>query len=232
MTNTPEINKLKALHLKEAQAMNTENKLPKGQAKASAAGQPHLVDIFGFTVPTDTYYVHRGHAWARIEDSGRVRVGMDDFSQKLFGPADAIEFPEIGNVYYQDHVCMALIRGGQKARVLAPVDGLIEAINPEVQQQPRLVHDDPYGRGWVFQIKPVNLKYNLPNLYYGGTAAAWIHEESHRLLAFMGTEIGVTLPDGGAIVDDVYGHFPQLGWRRLVQEFLLKDLTKTWKKRY
>jgi hypothetical protein len=48
----------------------------------------------------------------------------------------------------------------------------------------------------------------------------------------MDSEIGVTLPSGGAIIDDVYGHFPQLGWRRLVREFLLKDLTQTWKKRY
>ncbi len=48
----------------------------------------------------------------------------------------------------------------------------------------------------------------------------------------MDAQIGVTLPDGGAIIDDVYGHFPKLGWRRLVQEFFLQDLTRTWKKRY
>jgi glycine cleavage system H lipoate-binding protein len=213
--------------------MNTENNSQKSQSEAVAsAAQPRVVDVFGFSVPTDTYYVHRGHAWARLEDTGQVRVGMDDFSQKLFGPADGIEFPEIGNVYYQDHVCMALVREGHKAKLLAPVDGLIETINPQVRQQPRLVHDDPYGEGWMFLVKPINLKYNLGNLYYGETNAAWIDQESHRLLSLMDTEIGVTLPDGGAIIDDVYGHFPTLGWRRLVHEFLLKDLTKTWKKRY
>ena len=31
---------------------------------------------------------------------------------------------------------------------------------------------------------------------------------------------GVTLPSGGTIIDDVFGHYPQLGWERLVQEFL------------
>jgi hypothetical protein len=33
------------------------------------------------------------------------------------------------------------------------------------------------------------------------------------------TEVGVTVPDGGTFIDDVYSHYPQLGWRRLVQEF-------------
>jgi hypothetical protein len=47
----------------------------------------------------------------------------------------------------------------------------------------------------------------------------------------MDDTVGATLPDGGAIIDDVYGHFPAMGWRRLVQEFFLQDLTKNWKKR-
>jgi hypothetical protein len=127
---------------------------------------------------------------------------------------------------------MALVRQGHKAKVLAPVDGLIEEVNEAVQRDPKLVHDDPYGAGWLFLVKPINLKYNLDNLYSGDTNAAWIDQEAHRLLNLMDSEIGVTLPSGGAIIDDVYGQFPQLGWRKLVKEFLLQDLTKTWKKRY
>jgi hypothetical protein len=42
----------------------------------------------------------------------------------------------------------------------------------------------------------------------------------------MDTRAGVTLPDGGAIADDVYGNYQDLvGWRPLVQEFFLKNLT-------
>jgi glycine cleavage system H lipoate-binding protein len=198
----------------------------------SSSRLPKTVEVFGFQVPVSSYYLHRGHAWALLEENGQVRVGMDDFSQKILGPADELELPQLGNVYYQDHVCMALVRQGHKAKVLAPVDGLIEEINPMLQQRPNLVHDDPYGAGWLFLVKPINLKYNMDNLYSGDMNAAWIDQESHRLLNLMDSEIGVTLPSGGAIIDDVYGHFPQLGWRRLVREFLLKDLTQTWKKRY
>ena len=202
------------------------------QEVVPAASLQETVEVFGFQVPVSSYYLHQGHAWALLEEDGRVRVGMDDFSQKILGPADELDMPKVGNLYYQDHVCMALVRQGHKAKVLAPVDGLVEEVNPLVQQQPKLVHDDPYGAGWLFRVKPTNLKPNLDKLYSGDKNAAWIDQESHRLLNFMDSEIGVTLPSGGAIIDDVYGHFPQLGWRRLVKEFFLQDLTRTWKKRY
>jgi glycine cleavage system H lipoate-binding protein len=193
--------------------------------------RPQMEEVFGFQVPIENYYLHRGHAWAALEDDGRVRVGLDDFSQKLLGPADEVRLPEIGNVYYQDHLCMALFRQGKKSSFEAPVDGAIEAINPLVEQNPSLIHDDPYNEGWLFLVKPINLRRNLENLLYGQKAVIWINEEAHRLISLMETRVGVALPDGGAIVDDVYGNYQELGWRPLVKEFFMQDLTRVWKKR-
>lgn len=193
--------------------------------------RPQMAEVFGFKVPTNNYYLHRGHAWAVVEPTGQVRVGLDDFSQKILGPADELALPDVGKVYYQDHICMALVRQGHKASFVAPVDGVIEAVNPKVRQKPSLVHDDPYEEGWLFLVNPTNLQQNLDNLLSGEANAAWIDQESHRLLNLMDTQVGVTLPSGGSIIDDVYGHYPKLGWRRLVQEFLLQNLTRSWKKR-
>ena len=187
--------------------------------------QLQMRDVFGFQVPIENYYLHRGHAWATLEGDDRVRVGLDDFSQKLLGPADEVRLPEIGKVYYQDHLCMALFRQGKKASFEAPVDGAIEAINPKVRQNPSLIHDDPYGEGWLFMVKPTNLQRSLENLVHGEANATWIDEESRRLLHLMESTAGVTLPTGGTIIDDFYGNFPEIGWRPLVQEFFLRHLT-------
>lgn len=43
-----------------------------------------------------SYYYHRGHTWARVEYGGQVRVGLDDFAARLFGPADSWRLPESG----------------------------------------------------------------------------------------------------------------------------------------
>jgi glycine cleavage system H lipoate-binding protein len=188
--------------------------------------QLKMRDVFGFQVPIENYYLHRGHAWAALEDTGQVRVGMDDFSQKILGPADDLWLPEVGKVYYQDHLCMALFRQGRKASFEAPVDGAIEAVNPKVRTDPSLIHDDPYGEGWIFLMTPINFQHNLEHLFSGEANAAWIDQEAHRLMNLMDTRVGVTLPDGGAIVDDVYGHYQELGWRPLVQEFFLQNLTR------
>jgi glycine cleavage system H lipoate-binding protein len=190
-----------------------------------------LANVFGFKVPTSVYYLHRGHTWAVLEDSGQVRVGLDDFSQKIMGPADEVKWPEVGKVYYQDHICLALVRQGHKAAIEAPVDGAIEALNPKVRQQPGLINTDPYGEGWLFKVRPNNLKQNLENLFYGESNVTWIDQEAHRLLYAVDTTVGATLPSGGAVIDDIYGNFPQLGWRRLVKEFLLTNVTKDWGKR-
>ncbi len=64
--------------------------------------RPQMEEVFGFQVPIENYYLHRSHAWATLQDDGLVRVGLDDFSQKLLGQADEIRLPEIGKVYYQD----------------------------------------------------------------------------------------------------------------------------------
>ncbi len=188
-------------------------------------------EVFGFQVPGSNYYLHRGHTWAMLEDTGEVRVGLDSFSQKVFGPADEIKLPEIGKTYYQDHICLSLVRQGRKASFQAPVDGLVMEVNSRVRENPSLVHDDPYGEGWLFKVFPINLQRNLENLVCGEAGTDWMHQESHRLINLMEGEVGVTVPDGGTFVDDVYGNYPQLGWRPLVQEFLLTSLTKEWKKR-
>ena len=212
--------------------MSKQTNGEKGQRQDLApSSRPQMAEVFGFQVPTSTYYLHRGHTWAMLEKTGQVRVGLDDFSQKIFGPADQLKLPDVGKTYYQDHICMALIREGHKAPFLAPVDGRIEAVNPKVRQKPGLVHDNPYEEGWLFLVNPSNLQHNLDNLFSGEANVAWIDQESHRLLNFMDTTVGLTLPSGGAIIDDVYGHYPELGWRPLVQEFLLPILTRTWKKK-
>ncbi len=203
---------------------------PQVKETAPAPG-PETAEAFGVQPPPQGYYQHSGHAWVALEDSGEVRVGLDAFSQKVLGPADQLKLPEVGSMFYQDHIFMALIRKDNKASFEAPVDGMITEINPKVQRNPRLLYDDPYGEGWLFKIKPTNLKQNLANLITGEDNRAYTWKEAHRLLHLMDSTVGATLPSGGALVGDVFGHYPRMGWRRLVKEFFLTDVTRHWNKR-
>lgn len=201
------------------------------QVKSAPSPEAETQETFGVQPPPEGYYLHRSHAWVALEDSGEVRVGLDAFSQKILGPAEKLKLPEVGSVFYQDHIFMTVIKKDNKASFEAPVDGIITEVNPKVQANPRLLHDDPYGEGWLFKIKPTNLQQNLANLFAGEDNTAWIWKEAHRLVHLMGSAAGATLPSGGALADDIYSHYPQLGWRRLVKEFFLTSVTRNWKKR-
>ena len=184
-----------------------------------APEKPRLHEVFGIQVPISNF-LHRGHTWVALENAGRVRLGMDDFSQKVFGPASKINLPKIGQHIKANEPFLTLGRQSNKAEVLAPLEGVIEAVNPQVRKSPQLAHDDPYVEGWLFIVTPSNLKKDLEMMLFGHCNIAWMKSEIHRLLGMLETEAGATLPSGGSLIDDVFGNYPKLGWRRLVHEFL------------
>lgn len=179
----------------------------------------HLEEVFGIKVPTSRF-LHQGHTWVAQENGGRVRLGLDDFSQKLFGASDAIRLPGVGEEIRRDKVSLGINRQSAQAGVLAPVRGIIEKINRDVLRYPRLAHDDPYGDGWLLVVAPTNLPQDLDTLYTGQDSTQWIEAETGRLLEMLDPAVGATLQAGGMLVDDVVSQCPELGWDRLVKEFL------------
>ena len=184
-----------------------------------APEKPRLHEVFGVQVPISNF-LHRGHTWVALENAGRVRLGLDDFSQKVLGPATFINLPKIGQRLKANEPFLALGRQRKKAEVLAPLEGFIAAVNPKIQEKPEVAHDDPYGKGWLAIVSPSNLKADLEMMLFGHCNIAWIKSEIHRLLGMLETEVGATLPSGGTLIDDVFGNYPELGWNRLVHEFL------------
>ena len=179
----------------------------------------HLEEVFGIKVPTSRF-LHQGHTWVLRENGGRVLIGMDDFSQKLFGASDEIRLPKVGEEIRRDKVSLAIQRQSAQAGVLAPVRGIIEKINKDVLRYPRLAHDDPYGDGWLLEVAATHLPNDLEALYTGQDSTKWMEEETGRLLEMLDPSVGATLQAGGGLIDDIIGQCPELGWDRLVQEFL------------
>ena len=66
------------------------------QADHMLFGPPQYMNAHGYRVPRD-YYIHTGHGWARVEYGGRVRIGLDDFGNRLVGHVDKFRLPSLGN---------------------------------------------------------------------------------------------------------------------------------------
>ena len=174
----------------------------------------------GFDVARDHYY-HYGHTWARVEYGGRVRVGIDDFAFRLLGEQDEIELPRLGNTVGQNRTQAIIRRSGKEAETLSPVDGKVVAINQKIVNHAGIANDAPYDAGWLMVIQPTRLHNNLKNLFFGDESLAWIDDEAGRLTSLLRDSAGYQMAaTGGDAIRDIYGTIPEIGWDRLVEDFL------------
>ncbi len=185
---------------------------------------PVLDAASGFSVARDHYY-HYGHGWARVEYGGRVRVGVDDFAHRLLGTWDEVKIPRLGSATEQNQPQVVLKRDDREAPVLSPVEGRVAAINHKLLNNPSEGGKDPYGDGWLMVIEPSSLRKNLKNLFFGDESLSWIDDEASRLAAMIHeTRHEQTVyrlaATGGEAVRDIYRTVPEIGWERLVDEFL------------
>ena len=176
-------------------------------------------NVSGFQV-ADDYYFHSGHSWACLEKDGIIRVGIDDFTAKVFGPADKITLPAVGTALKQGEVGWVLTRNAQRAPMQSPVSGTVCAVNNRIKTQPKTTHDDPYETGWLFLLDPSNLEMNLEELYQGKACFQWLEKENQNLLELIGPEYQRLAATGGGLIDDIYGHFSEMNWDHLVRTFL------------
>lgn len=177
-----------------------------------------FIDIEGFKIPYG-FYLHKGHAWVRVEKGFEVRIGLDDFALRVLGPLDGIEAPLIGKTLEQNRADIIMRRGSNEAKVLSPVGGVVTSINPKLREKGNLANQDPYTEGWVLRAHSENLRKDLQNLMLGSETKDFLKEEVDRLYQVIEDEAGPLAADGGLLGNDIYGNIPKVGWNRLVKLF-------------
>ena len=97
----------------------------------------------------------RTHCWVR-QEGGVAVVGITDYAQEQMSELTFVELPEVGEqVEAEDEV--AVVESVKAANdVFAPVAGIIVAVNEALLEQPELVNQDPFGKGWLFKLKPAD----------------------------------------------------------------------------
>ncbi|MBF0117620.1 MAG: glycine cleavage system protein H [Desulfobacterales bacterium] len=178
-----------------------------------------LHQVKGFNVPMD-YYFHMGHAWAKIESGGYIRVGLDDFSLKLLGKADGFELPLMGKELDLGKAGWGLKREGNIADVLSPINGVIMEVNSKLREKPEIANHEPYEEGWLFMVRTPDIKVATKALMDDKKSMEWISSEVSLLENMIEEVAGPLAADGGYLADDIYGNLPGLGWNRLTKTFL------------
>ena len=129
-----------------------------------------------FELPDDLYYDRKDHLWARVE-AGLVRVGLDQFGQKMAGSVAYIKLLPVGRPVQKGRSFGSLEAGKYIGPLKAPVSGRLVEVNGAVLAKPELVNKDPYGEGWLVTIEASNLTVDQSDLVHGTEIQSWLDEE-------------------------------------------------------
>nr|WP_299020548.1 glycine cleavage system protein GcvH [uncultured Photobacterium sp.] len=103
-------------------------------------------------IPSELKYTNT-HEWVRPEGGGVFTVGLTDHAQSLLGDMVFVDLPELDAATEAGEDCAIAESVKAASDVYAPLTGLVVAVNEDLENSPELLNSDPYGDGWLFQIK-------------------------------------------------------------------------------
>lgn len=105
--------------------------------------------------PDDLSYTAE-HEWVRRGDDGTVRVGITAYAQDALGDVVFVTLPEVGSDVTPGSACGEVESTKSVSDIFAPVAGTVSARNDALDANPELVNSDPYGQGWMFEVRPTD----------------------------------------------------------------------------
>ncbi|OSZ77171.1 glycine cleavage system protein H [Chitinophagaceae bacterium IBVUCB2] len=92
------------------------------------------------------------HTWLLIEGETGT-VGITEFAQSELGEIVYVDLPNTGKSFKQDEVFGSVEAVKTVSDLFMPVSGNVIEINKQVVQQPTLVNESPFEKGWMLKIK-------------------------------------------------------------------------------
>ena len=105
----------------------------------------------------------KDHEWIKVEEDLAI-VGITDYAQNSLHEITFVEISEVGTVLEANGECGLVESMKASSDIFTPVAGEIVEVNGELEDAPEIVNEDPYGKGWMFKIKPSNLDTDLAEL--------------------------------------------------------------------
>ena len=105
-------------------------------------------------VPKELKYT-KEHEWVRVRGS-EAEVGITDFAQGELGDVVFVELPAVGARVQQMKSFGTIDAVKTVSDLFAPVSGEVSAINTDLKENPALINQSPYEKGWMVRIKMTN----------------------------------------------------------------------------
>ena len=114
------------------------------------------------------------------DESGKVTVGMDELGLDSLGELAYLTLPGAGTPVKMGKAMGSMEAAKMTGELYAPVSGIVIEKNDAVLQNPLLVNEEPYDKGWLVKIKPTNWEEESVSMVTGDKLAPWIEAEIER----------------------------------------------------
>jgi len=105
------------------------------------------------SLPSDLRYT-KSHEWVRQNPDGTVTVGITDHAQHALGDLVFVEVPEAGRVLAAGDAFAVVESVKAASDVYSPIAGEVAQGNASLADAPEQINSDPYGAGWLMQLRP------------------------------------------------------------------------------
>lgn len=178
-------------------------------------------------VPQGIFY-SKNHTWTYLEKSGVAKVGLDDLLLHITGEVKIHQLKSSGESIKKGEILAQIDQNGRLLSIYSPISGKVLSSNTSLDVNNELLNQDPYGKGWLFDIKPSNWVAEIPACYMAEEATEWFKKELDRYKDFLAMNIGkyspetsfATLQDGGELADHSLSGLPDEMWKDFQKEFL------------
>lgn len=103
-------------------------------------------------IPQQLQYT-KTHEWVK-KDNEFLTIGITDHAQTMLGDLVYVELPELDANFDHGQECAVVESVKAAADIYCPVSGEVIEVNEAVIENPQLVNQDPYGKGWLIRVKP------------------------------------------------------------------------------
>ncbi len=109
-----------------------------------------------YVIPRDRKYAET-HEWIKITEGNKARLGISDYAQKKLKSVVYVDKPEVGKEFSKGDLITTVESVKAIGEVFAPVRCKVLGFNEELDENPSLINQDPYEKGWIVEIEVLDL---------------------------------------------------------------------------
>ncbi len=118
---------------------------------------------------------HKEHTWVKPSKK-KALIGITDYAQDALGDIVYIDLPELYTTVEANTEIAEIESTKATSSVISPVSGVIIEVNDKLADNPELINEDPYGKGWIVAVEIKDLS-ELDDLMDFDDYEAYLEEE-------------------------------------------------------